>query len=293
MPPELDRLIRLHECDNSVRFQDFARAVLRQDKQEFINSARSATPTPLNSVPPSPSSVSARAPFAAGGTWAVEARRSAAGSAPSENGSCPGGQAPLHTPWATGDVHPGPSSASRSGRSTPIASSSRPPSAPAGVRPSSTRGTRGYPQGDNADMLRWDTKETSSGSTPRQMRQSGQSRGAVRGSTPPPRWQGRAAGIDNNMADCLSWPDARGPVQDARLGKRFYAANAPASEILPQADTPFEHRNGPNSQQRGIFTPTYAAPYGTEADYGLKRPEDGGTAEYQPAFVENPRARRF
>jgi hypothetical protein len=297
--PDLDRLIRIHECDNSVKFQEFARAVLRQDRQDLIN-ARAETPVYANSPPSVPSRLVSR------GSWEEEDARRRSVGAPSECGSSASrAQASVRAPYATEDYQPPtPSGASRSSRSTPNAPGFRPPSAPVSSRPASgsDAGARGgYPQGrgPGADPSVRHMKEPSVGGTPRRRSQprsdiqNGVGGSASRGSTPPP--QVRRGPADNNMADCLSWPESNGPSGrepgrgDARFGKR-YVARAPARDILPQPDTPYDSGSGAQQQPPPNV---YAAPFGTDADCMLRRPEDGGTAEYQPASAENPRARRF
>lgn len=286
MPPELDRLIRAHECDNSVRFQDFARVVLRQDKQELLNAMAGypdSCPS-FPSVPPSPSSVGVRS------SRAQDKRRSS--KPPSENGSVRSSQAP----YATGDGYP--PAPTRSGRSTP----SRPSTAPAESSEVRRHSRGGYSrQGDSRDLLRWDTEPNRSSTPPPQhsFRSGQQSRndGASRGSTPPPNMRHpreNAMRGSDNMADCLAWPATREQsdpgMEDPRLGKRFYAGRAAAREILPRPETPYDSEFD-GRDARFHRPPQFAAPFGTDADLRLKRPEDGGTHEYQPAYAENPRAR--
>lgn len=57
--PDLDKMIRTHEGDSSVRFQDFARLMLRQDKAV---PSGSATPSGYHSVTPRSDAMFARSP---------------------------------------------------------------------------------------------------------------------------------------------------------------------------------------------------------------------------------------
>ncbi|CAJ1336428.1 unnamed protein product [Effrenium voratum] len=80
LTPDLDKMIRTHEGDSSVRFQDFARLMLRQDRPATPRSVssgyRSATPrSEAMFAPRSPASSSA--PFATG-QWDVQSQASQA-----------------------------------------------------------------------------------------------------------------------------------------------------------------------------------------------------------------------
>eukprot|EP00434_Breviolum_minutum_P036521 symbB.v1.2.032363.t1/scaffold3881.1/size48877/2 len=60
LTPDLDKMIRTHEGDSSVRFQDFARVLLRQDKASAPSG--SATPSGYRSVTPRSDAMFARSP---------------------------------------------------------------------------------------------------------------------------------------------------------------------------------------------------------------------------------------
>jgi len=318
VPPDLDRLIRTHEHDNSVSFGAFARVVLRQDRQDNIDrgsfggfaSNSFATNSPGASVPPSPAGTGR--PFVAGGGWSDHDRRPS--QPPSEAGSSvAGSQVPLRAPFATcADLPPAATTGggSRSGYSTPGGVPVfRPPSAPATSRSGSAwnggggayRG--GYqPSGVTGDFMRWDEKGSampSAGGTPRQQSQSQSQNdhpdsrsGVSRGWSPPP--QSRRApqqGNINDMADCLSWPASRESEKPSSQGGRpgkSYGARPAASEILPWA-ADSENSYGNRQQQSNSI---YAAPFGTDKDV-QKGPYDAGTSEYQPQRGEDRRNRVF
>jgi hypothetical protein len=290
---ELDRLIRTHESDNSVRFQEFARAVLRQDRHDHLNSGY-VTPSGTPSYPVGSSNVQP-SPSASGvsGHW----RRS---SGPSDAGSSVSGpQArPSQTPFASGgsfDVD-SKQTTPRSRRSGPAPDNVpvfRPPSEAASRPGTSAAGGshayRGYGQQQKestSNFLCWDT-EPSAASAPRgkQASRSGRS-GAGEGLTP----RSRAGQQSGEMADCLHWPatrDAGMPgMEDPRAGKRQYAERAAARDILPWSEEDASY-----GREQRTTNSVYAAPFGTDFDLRYGRPEDAGTAEYLPAHQVDPRMR--
>lgn len=300
---DVDRLIRTHECDNSVRFQDFARAVLRQDRQDHLNSVGSATSSPHGRRAPEHFATGGQR--GAGSAWSENPERLS--QAPSDVGSSASSrQRPYQSnaPWATGDSHPQPR-VGRPGSTPGPVPVYRPPSAPASSRYSSDRdGGQGYrraaAQRDSRDFLRWDGKEPSTGSALGQHSQNGRpssrSGEVSRALTPPPQSRHPTQRGSDEMADCLSWPHGRQQSKPAQLQTRFgkhYGERAPAHEILPWADTPQSDGSfGVGVDRQLPSRSVYTAPYGTEDDvYG--RSEDPGTHEYRPQLPVDPRMRPF
>mmetsp|Transcript_56222 Transcript_56222/g.97653 ORF Transcript_56222/g.97653 Transcript_56222/m.97653 type:complete len:596 (-) Transcript_56222:63-1850(-) len=303
--PELARLITRHENANCVKFQEFTRHILRQDRQELINS-ESATPsypaTPGdNSVPHTPPYRMAveSLPYAVGGDWAPTGRsargppsdagsyisrgEASRGSRGGAGGSYAGGYPQQHSraPYATegspGLSHHGGLSPD-SMRDVPVFRPDvlgRPPSTPGNMSRGSGRHVRDDVEASEAGSQR----------TPRQYSAmgGGGSSGSQRARTPI-RGQEAAASAyaGNNMADCLQWPTARPPEQQERPGKRFYGARDPADCIVPQGG-PIHHYEGYRDSGFRDDLEKRLAPYGTERDMAHQRPEHAGTYEYQPA----------
>lgn len=315
--PELGRLINRHENAGCVKFQEFTRHILRQDRQELINSEAptpSYTATPGDhSVPHTPPYQMAveNLPYAVGGDWAPGGGRPArrppsdAGSYASRGaasrgsnggggGSYAGGYPQHHSrpPYATegspGLSHHGFSPDTM--RDVPV------------FRPPSTSGNSRASRGSGRHV-RDDAEASDAGSqrTPRQYTAlgGGGSSGSQRARTP----TGRVVNSDgrmlnardhreadffagNNMADCLQWPASRPPGQQDRPSKRFYGGRDAANGIVP-GDFPDDHSEGLDSGYRdNRYYEDFelrVAPYGTERDYAHQRPEHAGTHEYQPA----------
>ncbi|CAJ1376377.1 unnamed protein product [Effrenium voratum] len=203
-------MIRTHEGDSSVRFQDFARLMLRQDRPATPRSVssgyRSATPrSEAMFAPRSPASSSA--PFA---TWDVQSQASQATESSRRR--------QVEPPYATGEAQP--SHAERlPGR----------------------------------DILGWNHAP---------------SREEAQGPL------GRRHVAASSGQTFLHWP-AEG-VQEAaeRPGRRLYGPGLSASESAPFGRSSDVSRYAPELRMA-------TAPFGTDQDLGLRRPEDAGTDEYR------------
>ncbi|CAE7664728.1 Gnl2, partial [Symbiodinium sp. CCMP2456] len=136
------------------------------------------------------------------------------------------------------------------------ASSSRPESQPARVRPA---------VGGHGDILGWS--------------QHGPEERAQRRRVAVPAPQGASAGF-------LQWPQVQ--VQEAsepgRPGRRLYGRAASASESAPFGRS-CDVSGGRGATAPGAGTGTGAtAPFGTDRDLQLRRPEDAGTDEYRASL---------
>lgn len=236
----------------------------------------SVAPSYMSSLPPSPSGVGRGAPFALSGNYDGPSQVS------SELGSArSGGQVsasmrsrarpPLMAPYANDDYPPPTPSdaASRSGRSTPE-------EIPVFRQNGKGPAHKGTKDRDGRSRLLDDCDSTASGAR-----------------IPPSQQRPNTAHCGSrDMADCLSWPAKRESfrprIDASRPGKR-YGERGAAQEILPwaaqSADPDFNNRS-PHQRSR-------VAPFGTDADMRHRRPEDAGSADYQPANQVDPRNRPF
>jgi len=301
MTSELDKLIRMHECDNSVRFQDLARLMLRQDKMDAASG--SATPRSYagSAVP------SARDSYG-GGSYVGGSNR---GSHVGDRGGY-GGAGRAATP--TRSVTPTPSvrsdaggrfAAPRDSAASSVRSSTVPYanggrwsddarsaasnySIPTGPVPqvnapwatgegypserlAPSRGSSSSVQG-HGDIIGWN------GNRSEQERDVQSSRKEMAHIAPP---------FGSGPSQFMNWqerPSSRGGAQDDnRPGKRLYGRQAPASMQAPFG-------RSTDVSQPGKAVPELAHPFGTDQDLRLKRPEDAGTDEYRAAnSVQGPR----
>lgn len=281
MTPELDKMIRTHECDNCISFRDFAVVVLRQDRQEAINSGAA---TPVYARTPS-------APSSLADGWGRRHLRH--DPAASDAGSIAGS-----------DVVGGSGGYPQRRARTPQDYSRAAGSAPGGRSDTALEARRLRHQqrsaGAGRDFLSWDTDNQGP-------------RGGAR--TPPPstRYRGirgaseashQALRASDNMADCLAWPTSRSFAPDdgsSRHGKR-YAPREAATSIVPREKTPVWSKMGGYGE--GVSDSGFDAqsalrdqvPFGTEADLDWREPEDAGTDEYKmppmPAEIRQPFVKR-
>lgn len=308
--PEVERLVRTHESDNNVRFGDFARVLMRQHPAlDMSGVAGAAVPGELESVAGEGSAASsARAasaagypeaghggasalcpPFAAGGDWLEDVSARPGGGASSahrglgsQRGSCQssclglGSQRGSCQSTCRGEGQP-PAAASQRSRSSGSATPGR------GTDPAARRAAAGsLPLGSSPP---WQQAQ------PEQRQQRSRPSSASR--------------LQGGSGNILSWedqrapaaPPLRGPPQDflhwgdsvalttpsssvgcgreGRAGKRFFSLGPPAGQRAPfgrEADV-----DGPSATPMG----STSAPFGTDNDYRLSRPEDAGTNEYR------------
>mmetsp|Transcript_2550 Transcript_2550/g.7645 ORF Transcript_2550/g.7645 Transcript_2550/m.7645 type:complete len:457 (+) Transcript_2550:1-1371(+) len=263
--PEVDRLVRQHECDNSVRFQDFARAILRQDSAAY---AAAAAPSGRGGLSGPPSGV--RTPLEAS-------------PAPASGRSHPGGVAELRfggatpglstSPYATADLGDGDEVASRPGTASSYVSVT-PPFARYGDLP--------------APLAAWDPRghRDRSGGASRARSGNGDIIGWCGASSAPPSPPGSSAPSAVALPDFLQWGPAPGEEESlAQPGKRHYGRRAPASEAAP-----FGRECDVGRKGSGIGP--LASPFGTDQDMRLRRPEEAGTDEYRPSVPGLGRAQR-
>lgn len=227
---DLDKMIRTHEGDSSVRFQDFARVLLRQDKTSAPSG--SVTPSGYRSVTPRSDAMFARSggssvrsslPFASGGQWDDQLPEPQPSQRPSVVPVVP-----VAPPYATQE------DASEL-RRPPAASTSR-------------------AQGHHGDILGWNQ-------APLREEQKGPT--------------GRRHVTASSGQSFLQWAESQDEEQ--RPGRRLYGQAASASESAPYG------RSSDVSQH--VCDPRMpAAPFGTDQDLRLRRPEDAGTDEYRAAL---------
>ncbi|CAE6969410.1 unnamed protein product [Symbiodinium sp. CCMP2592] len=260
LTPELEKRIRTHESDSSVRFQDFARLLLRQESQlaREYDAAPASTPGTQRSGATTPRS---DAPSRPGGPLAptAGAPRSAAPRGypvtppyyePEEPqrsidtelaGRAPPGPAVLKPPYALTDVEPG----QRPGESQPAAR----------LRPA---------VGGHGDILGWTQAEAEDRAPSRSRRVPGQK-----------ARQGAPA------SSFLQWPMQVQQEAVERPGRRLYGRAASASESAPfgrSCDVSSAGAGSASARKAG------AAPFGTDRDLQLRRPEDAGTDEYRASL---------
>mmetsp|Transcript_8992 Transcript_8992/g.19571 ORF Transcript_8992/g.19571 Transcript_8992/m.19571 type:complete len:533 (-) Transcript_8992:88-1686(-) len=257
LTPELEKRIRTHESDSSVRFQDFARLLLRQESQlarEYDAVPGASTPgatTPRSDAPSRRGGPPRGYPVTPPYYEPEEPQRSI----DTELARAPGPA--VLPPYALTDVEPGQSS------------NSRPESQPARLRPA---------VGGHGDILGWTQAEE------------GQERAPSRRRVPAPA---RAP-----ASSFLQWPQAQVQQEAApaeRPGRRLYGRAASASESAPfgrscdasggpgpgaavthAASAPFSGAVGSGGARK--------APFGTDRDLQLRRPEDAGTDEYRASL---------
>jgi len=296
MTSELDKLIRMHECDNSVRFQDLARLMLRKDKIDAERGPISGSATPRSYVGSAAPSVGESHGYAgshvAGGyagshmTGSHLGERSQGGYA--RNGRSDAGRfaAPRDSaaasvrsnmiPYANGgrwsdDARSAASQSSYTPRAAPkvnapwaVDEGQRQP-----LEPPPSRSSSSSLAGHHGDIIGWNGR-------PHEQERSVQGSRKEMAHIAPPGGSG-----PNNF---LHWEDKTSSRSgDDRAGKRLYGRQAPAS-----MQAPFGRSS--DVSQPGTAAPHLFHPFGTYQDMKLRRPEDAGTDEYRAAnSVQGPR----
>lgn len=295
--PQVERLIRTHESDNSVHFGDFARVLMRHlpavdlsraaaadaeaEAAESISNGRctpsSSRACASNGYPPGGRGGSAAArppPFAVGGEWLdCEAETSTACSRGprSQMGSCQSA-GPRSLGSGGGERCGTPSSpAQRS-----VASSSQPGSC-ANASLLSAAPWREPPPHEQQEQERQQQQQRSRpSSASRLQRDSGDilswkgdqqdQRAPMPRRTPHGFLQGETPATPSSAAPNSS---------DGRPGKRFFSLGPPAGDSAPFGRA--SDVDGPSATSMG----STRSPFGTDVDYRLSRPEDAGTNEYR------------
>jgi len=303
LTPQLDKLIRTHESDNSVRFQDLARLMLRQESDR---SSGGGAATPRNSAagsvqgsvrtaqngeamqapgsrdnrqmfaPPSRASytssvrsgASSAVPYAAGGNWSEDGRSVASQSEcsrrpPSATGSSSRG---LEPPWATGQSQSR-GQAQRNSQDVRHLHSSNHSERP---QPSQSS-QRSYPserqpRANSASRAQGHHGDILGWNGP-----ASEESAHIRG-----RRQVYAPSRDNQPSSFLQWQDSNNVATDPRSGKRLYGGRISASDFAPFGRSTDVHEGGDGPH-------VLSSPFGTDQDLHLRRPEDAGTDEYRSA----------
>jgi len=313
MTSTLDRLIRTHECDNSVRFQDLARLLILQDKREQLAEVHASShprtggfgpepPVPSGMLTPGSSAggygpVSGAAPPGGPGNHPPGSRTPSDfrfGTPPDPRGGYPA--QPAHRGQRQQDdvgsllIH-----SQCSGRSRSAASASH------GHRHlDDTRSVASHQASDGWDPGTYDEAYCSAPpfATTWDLNHPPQQRPAPRAAStsrvvrthgdiigwkdryeeplPPPPRGGTAAEA------LMRWPVSERGQEEApsRYGKRYYGAHASAGDAAPFGRVTDVV---PSGQRR----PPPTTPFGTDQDYGIMRPEDAGTDEYRCAINRN------
>lgn len=267
MSPELDRLIRIHECDNSVRFQDLARAVLRQERKDGKDVGTIGTTTPSTRAHSTPTPC-----------------RSRASSMPDHQPCPPLSQCSSHSrlaaPYASGGAF---STSSRHSSSLSEASSRehpRPRSSAARTPPYAVEGTAeagGESIPDSEDLAsRNGPMEELPERNPNAILSgspSGRSTPSETQTRPGKRFFGNAATASRGSSTPFG--------TDLDVASRHMGSSS--SNGSRATSTPFgtDADVGLHAAAPHYFVHDRPAPFGTSADLGHRRPEDAGTCEYR------------
>lgn len=265
MSAMLDKLIRTHECDNSVKFQDLARLMLRQDKQIDFGAdnsyppSGSVTPSGFGSAAPSargarPGAVTPTPSSVAGRMFAPPARDSPAGSL--RGGVLIDAQEDLRSTIS------GYSQASKAPSTAPFATQegllSR--SHQVDQRQTQRASSSSRAQGNHGDIIGWNGGPV--------VKEVGTARPTRRHLTP----QG------SQPPTFLQWQEKERPTtsEASRPGRRLFGLQPTAGEKAP-----FGRMCDVGAP--GTEAPDLRRPFGTDRDLSLRRPEDAGTDEYRAA----------
>lgn len=295
MTSQLDKLIRAHECDNSVRFQDLARLMLRQDKHEqfsYVPSSSASTPRGSIAGSAAPSVQGSASGYARSGaiTPTASSRSEASrrfappvreGVPPSSAASGRGNSTPYAAGGAWSEDGYGRRTPSEDARSAAYHSEhSHEVQTPwatgqaelVGSRRahSAASSSRGYHHRNHGDIIGWNdrpvTKERVVTTT---------KRGA--GPQRPPTAGSSASG----QQTFLQWGEEARGNPDLRPGKRFFGQPLPASVNSPYGISTDVSQPAPEGHA------ALATPFGTDADMRFRRPEEAGTDEYRSATARS------
>eukprot|EP00747_Dinoflagellata_sp_TGD_P166649 gnl/TRDRNA2_/TRDRNA2_189770_c0_seq1.p1 gnl/TRDRNA2_/TRDRNA2_189770_c0~~gnl/TRDRNA2_/TRDRNA2_189770_c0_seq1.p1 ORF type:complete len:576 (-),score=83.97 gnl/TRDRNA2_/TRDRNA2_189770_c0_seq1:314-1981(-) len=262
---ELDRLIRRHESDNSVKFQEFARAMLRQQEaraEEMAAQNRNITPVSPSGMWGGNESRSIN--DAASEISSTTGRETLAND---ENGRSMPSRAAMKTPYATSEDSYKEFGEECSSSRRALQSKNRAPWATTQEDHASLSKRNGDPYqrgGNNGDIIGWHSNDE------RQQ---------------PGRRQRAGGYADPEVSEHLIWHSAseQGSHTPVRVGgKRRPLQSQSQVPFGTSADVGLRCDEGPPA--------TFSKPFGTDTDLRLRRPEDAGTNEYRPAaFNSGPR----
>eukprot|EP00930_Biecheleria_cincta_P054808 TRINITY_DN4120_c0_g1_i2.p1 TRINITY_DN4120_c0_g1~~TRINITY_DN4120_c0_g1_i2.p1 ORF type:complete len:521 (-),score=63.13 TRINITY_DN4120_c0_g1_i2:28-1590(-) len=318
MTPHLDRLIRTHECDNSVRFQDLARLMLRQDKQEqfsYVPSSGASTPR---------GSIAGSAVPSVQGSASGYARSGAITPTASSHSEASRRFAP---PVREGAVTPTASSRSEASRRfAPPVREGGPPSSAASGRGNSmpyaaggawsedgygrrtpsedARSAAYHSEHSHEVQTPWATGQAELAGSRRAHSEASSSRGYhhrnhgdIIGWNDRPSTKERVvtttkrgAGVHRpsgggtsapGQQSFLHWGEEPSRNHELRPGKRFFGQPLPASVNSPYGISTDISQPAPAEHA------ALATPFGTDADMRLRRPEEAGTDEYRSATARS------